>query len=68
MTSLENLIGKFSETERQRKLLIHRLKVIGIKTIEQFRWTTIEELKESRAFGPLYLGKLQMALVEIRGD
>lgn len=66
--TLKTLIQKFTETERQERLILHRLKIIGIQTIEQFRWITTEELKESRAFGPLYLRKLNMALIELRGE
>lgn len=65
---MNELIRRFVETERQEKLILHRLKAIGIETLDQFRWTTMEDLRESRAFGPLYLGKLNMALVELRGD
>lgn len=68
MRTMKQLIQQVTDTERQERLIVSRLQAIGIKTVDQFRWTTMEELRESRAFGPLYLGKLNTALVELRGD
>lgn len=68
MRTMKQLIQMFTETERQEKMMLSKLRTIGIETIEQFRWTTMEELRESRAFGPLYLGKLNHMLIEVRGE
>lgn len=68
MLTLQKLIQKVTETERQEKMILCRLKTIGIVDVEKLRWTTLEDLKESMAFGPLYLKKMNQALILLRGD